>query len=115
MAVTHSDNETISTSVLIKKLNVFSVLSCIMCSMYCLSGKEPIMEPMLQYYYGISHQSIAKIAMVEGGAFIVGSVAIASVNQKYKNFNKLCLFGVFLYFIGMGLGGPLYLFNVIRE
>jgi hypothetical protein len=70
---------------------------------------------MLQYYYGIPHTTIAKIAMIEGGAFIVGSVAIASVNQKYKNFNKLCLIGVILYSIGMALGGPLDVFSIIRE
>jgi len=82
--------------------------------MYCLAGKEPIMEPMLQYYYGINHQSIAMIAMVEGIAFILGSVCIACVNQKYKNYNKLCLFGVFMYFIGMALGGPMNAFEAER-
>tara|TARA_B110000285_G_C14601372_1_gene370816 strand:+ start:138 stop:284 length:147 start_codon:yes stop_codon:yes gene_type:complete len=48
--------------------------------MYCLAGKEPIMEPMLQYYYGVGYESIAGIAMVEGGAFILASVCIASVH-----------------------------------
>ena len=74
--------------------------------MYCYSGKEPIMEPIMKYYFGISETYIANIAMIEGYAFILGSIFINFIPLKYKNFNKMCLFGAILYFIGMLISGP---------
>ena len=66
----------ITNTVLLKKFNIVSVLGCIICSMYCYSGKEPIMQPMLAYYYGLSNSTIANLAMIEGYSFIIGSVLI---------------------------------------
>lgn len=107
-------DEVITTSVLLKRFNIVSVLGCIVCSMYCYSGKEPIMSPMLEYYYGIDSATIANMAMIEGYAFILGSVMTSCIPQKYKNFNKMCLLGVLLYFMGMLVGGPVTFIEIER-
>jgi hypothetical protein len=97
------------------KLGCMSVAGCIACSMYCYAGKEPIVSPILVYHFGLTEFVGANILTIEGYAFILGTVLINFIPAKYKNFNKLCIIGVLLYFIGMMLGGPIIFIDVPRE
>lgn len=50
--------------------------------------------------------------MVESVMFLGFSLCISIIPYHKKNFNKLCLFGAFLYCISMLLQGPLVFINV---
>ena len=50
--------------------------------------------------------------MIEGYSFIMGSLIISLIPNSKKNFNKMCLFGVFLYSISMMTGGPIYFIKI---
>jgi|APSaa5957512535_1039671.scaffolds.fasta_scaffold676338_1 hypothetical protein len=52
--------------------------------------------------------------MIEGYTFILGSLLINFIPIHMKNFNMLCLFGVFLYSIGMFVGGPVWFIEIER-
>lgn len=71
------ENDKIDLKTMICNFRILSVLGCIFVSMYSFSGKDPIMEPVFLYYYGINRETLAQIAMIEGATFIVGIFCIS--------------------------------------
>ena len=80
--------------------------------MVCFHAKEPIMSPMFYYYHGMSEFDFANITMVEGYFFMIGSLLMSIIPERTKNFNKLCLAGIFFYSLSMIVGGPVFFIKV---
>jgi len=108
-------DDIVSLKDITSKLGCVSVAGCVACSMYCYSGKEPIASPILVYHFGLSEFVGANVLTVEGYAFIAGTILINFVPARFKNFNKLCMIGVVLYFLGMMIGGPIILIDIPRN
>ena len=52
--VKDDEDDSVSTMDIISNFNCLSVACTVICSMYCYSGKEPTISPIMEYYLGES-------------------------------------------------------------